>query len=724
MNAMKQLQKLLLLLCLVTIGAQGAWAETTYGINISGVNGGNVTADKTNASYGETVTLTLKPEIMNELTVVSVIGATSGKSMPLTKNDNGTYSFLMPAEQVNVSAIFAMPHKYVTDVMLIGSKGQDVVTGLKNQYTAEGWTFIDKDLNEGAGGAYIYLLYKTERSTVNKGYITDFYIKTGQGRPKSITHNGRTYYPVPGGGGNAFVADNVNCDLNYDANGEYIYLYYTTDPFEDNRAVFKIEFNSTKDGGVGANGGTSGFDLNSGAHGAYIYMHVMTGNPFVPGEQALWCSGNNTLYFVNNILGQSYAPGSTYKGQTVTNVWSGTKVTDTGWKANPGWNAIKDACTKVVFEPSFADVRPKSLYGWFSGFTKLKEIEGIENLNTSEVEDIAFLFDHCESLETVDVSGFDVSKINSFSYVFAHCPKLTTIYCNDSWNAGQFTFYESTKLVGAIKYQNNVYRANPIDGYFTSKTTLSADEDYAAMLNQRNRYYGDVTLDGTTLYHNGRWNTLCLPFNLTAEQLANENCPLYGATIKTLNTADVNNGKLTLDFADVSNIEAGKPYLIRWSTDGDDVESLLFKGVTISNVDNPVVTPAVTFKGTYSPIEVTSDNKTMISLEENNKLNYPTADITIGTFHSYFQINTNLGDVNGDGKVDISDVVCMVNHILGSDNTSFVIENADMNGDGDINISDVTVLVNIILGNYAGTLNITDVDCSNLEPTLEWGEKK
>ena len=414
-----------ILICLIALlgVVQATWAETTFDINISGVNGGTVTADKTNASYGETVTLTLKPEIMNELTVVSVIGATSGKSMPLTKNDNGTYSFLMPAEPVNVSAIFTMPHEYVTDVMVIGSKDQDVTNRLRYTYEPQGWYFIDKDLNEGAHGAYIYLLYKTERSTVNKGYITDFYIKKSgsQGRPETITHNGRTYYPVRGGGGDAFTGDNIQCDLNYDANGEYIYLYYTTDPFEDNRAVFKIEFNSTKDGGVGANGGTSGCDLNSGAHGAYIYMHIMTGNPFVPGEQALWCSGNNTLYFVNNILGQSYAPGSTYKGQTVTNMWSGTKVTDTGERGNPGWIAIKDACTKVVFEPSFADVRPKSLYGWFSGFTKLKEIEGIENLNTSEVKDVGCMFLNCESLETVDVSGFDVSKISSFSQMFAHC---------------------------------------------------------------------------------------------------------------------------------------------------------------------------------------------------------------------------------------------------------------------------------------------------------------
>ena len=54
------------------------------------------------------------------------------------------------------------------------------------------------------------------------------------------------------------------------------------------------------------------------------------------------------------------------------------------------------------------------------------------------------------------------------------------------------------------------------------------------------------------------------------------------------------------------------------------------------------------------------------------------------------------GDVNGDGKVNVSDVTTLVNMILGvvtMDQTR-----ADVNGDGKVNVSDVTALVNIILG--------------------------
>ena len=56
------------------------------------------------------------------------------------------------------------------------------------------------------------------------------------------------------------------------------------------------------------------------------------------------------------------------------------------------------------------------------------------------------------------------------------------------------------------------------------------------------------------------------------------------------------------------------------------------------------------------------------------------------------------GDVNSDGNVDISDVVELVNIILGSKDSA---ENkrADVNGDTNTDISDVVELVNIILGN-------------------------
>ena len=47
-----------------------------------------------------------------------------------------------------------------------------------------------------------------------------------------------------------------------------------------------------------------------------------------------------------------------------------------------------DNFTTVVLDGSFKDARPISCAHWFSGFKNLKKIEGIENLNTSNVTDM------------------------------------------------------------------------------------------------------------------------------------------------------------------------------------------------------------------------------------------------------------------------------------------------------------------------------------------------
>lgn len=54
------------------------------------------------------------------------------------------------------------------------------------------------------------------------------------------------------------------------------------------------------------------------------------------------------------------------------------------------------------------------------------------------------------------------------------------------------------------------------------------------------------------------------------------------------------------------------------------------------------------------------------------------------------------GDVNADGRVNVSDVTALVNMILRIEPTNF--DTADVNGDRRVNTSDLTALINIILG--------------------------
>ncbi len=78
-----------------------------------------------------------------------------------------------------------------------------------------------------------------------------------------------------------------------------------------------------------------------------------------------------------------------------------------------------------------------------------------------------------------------------------------------------------------------------------------------------------------------------------------------------------------------------------------------------------------------------------------------------GTFHVVVDLNAMTvtfskkseelkGDVNADGRVNVSDVSALINMILGI--TPMDEERADVNGDGRVNVSDVSALINIILG--------------------------
>lgn len=60
-------------------------------------------------------------------------------------------------------------------------------------------------------------------------------------------------------------------------------------------------------------------------------------------------------------------------------------------------------------------------------------------------------------------------------------------------------------------------------------------------------------------------------------------------------------------------------------------------------------------------------------------------------------VNYIPGDVNGDGIVNVTDAVAIVNYILKRVQGNFVFEAADMNSDGIINVTDAVQVINIIL---------------------------
>ena len=151
-----------------------------------------------------------------------------------------------------------------------------------------------------------------------------------------------------------------------------------------------------------------------------------------------------------------------------------------------------------------------------------------------------------------------------------------------------------------------------------------------------------VALSGRTLYKDGSWNTLCLPFavDLTASG------PLSGDNVQamTLNTetSNLTEGTLTLNFdAATETIPAGTPFIIKWDNTGVNIENPVFEGVTIdADKHDATVEGVLTFTGTYAPVRITDadGDNTKLYLGAANKLYYPSKAMTIGTHRAYFQL--------------------------------------------------------------------------------------
>lgn len=103
---------------------------------------------------------------------------------------------------------------------------------------------------------------------------------------------------------------------------------------------------------------------------------------------------------------------------------AGDNILDLGYGNNPNWDTHAAEIQKVVFKAGFRDETHTTCSKWFSGCTNLTSIEGIENLNTSNVKYMNEMFGQCSNLETLDLSHFNTEKVGNMSNMFNGCTKL------------------------------------------------------------------------------------------------------------------------------------------------------------------------------------------------------------------------------------------------------------------------------------------------------------
>ena len=217
-----------------------------------------------------------------------------------------------------------------------------------------------------------------------------------------------------------------------------------------------------------------------------------------------------------------------------------------------------------------------------------------------------------------------------------------------------------------IRYNPNTSNNNPLFSCYTSSSTTGSlpqiyREVLIPLIALNNSGTGNagvittydnqtvcVTLAGRTLYKDGAWNTLTLPFALSAEQIAASD--LAGADIRTLSTASFSGGTLTLNFTPetgegaVTEITAGTPYIIKWAESNSNIVNPVFYGVTIDKTTRNKTCDlgdgkSISFCGTYGQLSYDKANQSILFIGEQNKLYYPESGASIGAQRAYFQLN-------------------------------------------------------------------------------------
>lgn len=297
---------------------------------------------------------------------------------------------------------------------------------------------------------------------------------------------------------------------------------------------------------------------------------------------------------------------------------------------------------------------------------------------------------------TITNSLFDPRAVSVTSTTGSDTFVITGNYSSVTTKAGDHAFY--TKLLGAQNHGGTLVTASAytptesptilygmIDKYsgglFYNGVYFSADHEgfYDDLDNMPligyylNRGTVNAKFNGRKLYKDGAWNTLCLPFNMTADELSaakkTVSHPLYGATIWEMDVTGWYNDKnernetysndysyqtslvqdprdnekyiLYLYFQNATSIEAGKPYLVKWDKpDGYDENT--FKNVTIKASLNTIESDdgSVLFVPTFSPVVLEKGNWQNLYVGANNMLKYPssTNDFTLKSFRGYFKL--------------------------------------------------------------------------------------
>lgn len=187
---------------------------------------------------------------------------------------------------------------------------------------------------------------------------------------------------------------------------------------------------------------------------------------------------------------------------------------------------------------------------------------------------------------------------------------------------------------------------------------LSLDESQANDITAYDNY--SVTLKRNLVKDD--WNTFCVPFDITEEEAKEA----FGDNVKISAFKDAT--ETTVNFATVTSIEAGKPYLIKPSIESP-ADGYMFTMKTISNPETTAVGTEgnVQMRGIYSPTDITTlttDGTFAAGLGDENAILKANSGAQMRGFRAFFLVPTSL---EGQSlKANIGGIITAIDAIHGT----------------------------------------------------------